>query len=291
MTNEIRDRLEFSEIICKKVEPLCDPLFRIFGIKTFGYRKFFSDGTSFKTSNNFEWTKFIQEKFDNAMIPNYDEEVKSALKSDKHFALRIGKPDAQDVHLTTLYDCDVWNTLSFYKKSEDFVEGFYFASSRENYKIVEEYINNVELFERFTLYFKEKFNNILNAEEVKKVSLPTVSPFIFEEKDNRILEEDKHLHDFISATPIQRLSLNVNGKEISLSMQEFKCLTWLSRGKTVKEVARIMSLSPRTVESYMENVKYKTRIDSRSKLIDVFILNFSQNRDLLKYMENNNKVR
>jgi DNA-binding CsgD family transcriptional regulator len=289
MADEIRSRLELSEVICNKIKPLCEPLNRVFSIPLFGYRKFFPDGTCFNTSSNFDLTKFVQEKFSNKMLPNYEEETKSALKHEKYFVLRVGEPSPQDAFLSALYDCDVWNTLSLYRKNGECLEGFYFTSTRQNYKIVEEYINNLELFERFSFYFREKFSDILSIEDVKKASLPTVAPSIFEEHNKLSLAKENPFDDFIVHTSPQKLFLNINGKEVPLSSQEFKCLAWLSRGKTAKEVARMMSLSPRTVESYIDNVKFKTKIDSRSKLIDLFILNFSQDRDLLKYMENKSR--
>jgi DNA-binding CsgD family transcriptional regulator len=278
--------MELSEFIWEKIEPICDPLVRIFGVQTFGYRKFFLEGTSFNTSSNLMWNNFVQEKLNNTTIPNYENEVKAALRDGKHFFLRMGEPDSQDVHLSMLYDCDIWNTLSLYRKSEDYVEGFYFASSRSNNKIISEYINNMKLFERFTFYFKEKFADVISAAEIKKASLPTISPLVFKQEDLIDSQEEKNIKDFILNTPINKLFLNVNKKDIRLSIQEFKCLAWLSRGKSVKEIGRIMELSPRTVESYIDNTKHKINAHSRSHLIDLFCLNFCRDQDLLKYLEN-----
>ena len=187
----IRNRIELSEILCGKIKPICEPLSRVFGIPTFGYRKFFPDGTCFNVSSNFELTKFVQEKFTNAMIPNFEEEVSSTLRCVKHFVLRIGAPDPQNLFLSAIYDWNVWNTLSLYRKNENSVEGFYFTSTRDNYKIVDTYINNIELFEKFTFYFKEKFTNIFSEEKVKKASFPTVSPLVFKKSDIDAFEDQK----------------------------------------------------------------------------------------------------
>ena len=173
--------MDLTQSLCEKISPIIEPFSQHIKLKIFGYRKFFSDGTSFNTSNNFEWTKFVHEKFNNTMIPNYADEVRSALKNEKHFFLRIGEPDRQDVHLSTLYDCDVWNTLSFYRKGGDSVDAFYFASTRSNYKIVNEYINNIDLFEKFSFYFKDKLNDIITPQDIKKASSVTISPKIFDE--------------------------------------------------------------------------------------------------------------
>jgi hypothetical protein len=180
MDPNIKERLGLSAVLCEKLKPLCEPLVRGFGIHTFGYRKFFADGTCFDTSSNFEWTKFIQEKFCNILIPNYEEEVSAALTRNKYFALRMGEPDPQDLHLSTLYECDVWNTLSIYKKNENAVDAFYFTSTRKNHRIISTYFNNLGVFEGFSHFFKEKIKDMINPQDMKKTSFQTISPKVFE---------------------------------------------------------------------------------------------------------------
>ncbi len=136
--NKIKDKLDLTKSICEKINPLIDPLSQLFNIHTFGYRKFFPDGTSFDTSSNYAWTKFSQETFDNKTIPNYEDEISSVLKGEKSHFLRVGKPDSNHLFLSALYDFDIWNTLSLYRKSGSCVEGFYFASTRDNHGIIEE---------------------------------------------------------------------------------------------------------------------------------------------------------
>lgn len=180
------DNMDLTQALCEKISPIIEPFSQRINLKIFGYRKFFSDGTSFNTSSNFEWTKFVQEKFNNTLIPNYEDEVHSALKNEKHFFLRIGEPNRQDVHLSTLYDCDVWNTLSLYRKCENSVDAFYITSTRSNYKIINEYINNLDLFEKFSFYFKDKLNDIITPQDIKKASTATISPKIFSENTFKV---------------------------------------------------------------------------------------------------------
>lgn len=56
-----------------------------------------------------------------------------------------------------------------------------------------------------------------------------------------------------------------------LSERQNECLNLLAYGMTIKEIAREMQLSPRTVEHYLEVVKAKLNCDSRSDLIRMFI--------------------
>lgn len=60
-----------------------------------------------------------------------------------------------------------------------------------------------------------------------------------------------------------------NGHEkYKISKRESDCLFYLLRGKTVKEIAKILKLSPRTVEVYVSNVKLKLGCSSKSEVIN-----------------------
>lgn len=59
-----------------------------------------------------------------------------------------------------------------------------------------------------------------------------------------------------------------NIQNIYLSQRESECLKLLVRGKTIKMSAKILGLSPRTVEHYLENVKIKMGVNTKFELID-----------------------
>lgn len=55
---------------------------------------------------------------------------------------------------------------------------------------------------------------------------------------------------------------------VQLPKQQLWCLFYLLRGKSFKEIAKLMKLSARTVESYVESIKYKFNCPSKSALIE-----------------------
>jgi DNA-binding CsgD family transcriptional regulator len=57
---------------------------------------------------------------------------------------------------------------------------------------------------------------------------------------------------------------------ITLPHQQNKCLEYLSRGMTHKEIGKEMVLSPRTIEYYMNIIKKKTGFKTRSELVQWF---------------------
>lgn len=59
-----------------------------------------------------------------------------------------------------------------------------------------------------------------------------------------------------------------NNSPIPLSTREHQCLVLAIRGKTAKQTAIMLNLSYRTVEEYLNNVKRKLNVTSKSQMID-----------------------
>lgn len=55
--------------------------------------------------------------------------------------------------------------------------------------------------------------------------------------------------------------------EVSLSPREQECLQWVSMGKSSADIGTILSLSPRTVDSYLEKVCAKFRVRTRIEAV------------------------
>jgi DNA-binding CsgD family transcriptional regulator len=70
-----------------------------------------------------------------------------------------------------------------------------------------------------------------------------------------------------SNIPLEKFSLE-SISNFSLSRQQIECLLWLIKGMTIKQIAKKMNLSPRTIESYLEVIKKKLHCSSRTELIE-----------------------
>lgn len=58
----------------------------------------------------------------------------------------------------------------------------------------------------------------------------------------------------------------IEGRRIT--KREKEVLYYLTRGKTAKEIALMLGLSYRTIEHYIEKIKIKTKVSSKSELIE-----------------------
>lgn len=126
----------------------------------------------------------------------------------------------------------------------------------------------------------------MSLSDVKTASSPTIPPLTFVKEKCHSSHEGQFIKDFILETLILKFFVNVEGEDISLSPQEFKCVFLLSRGKTAKEIGGILKISSRTVEGYIENAKHKTKVYSRSQLVDMFTLKFQRDINLLNLLAN-----
>jgi len=84
-------------------------------------------------------------------------------------------------------------------------------------------------------------------------------------------------------TPVENLSVieladklnyhcpSLAPNQITLSEREKACLHHLSQGLTIKEIAKQLELSPRTVETYMARVKEKLNCKNKTDLIFSFL--------------------
>jgi DNA-binding CsgD family transcriptional regulator len=62
-----------------------------------------------------------------------------------------------------------------------------------------------------------------------------------------------------------------NLNDTYFSKQELKCLRLMVAGKTIKSIGQHLKLSPRTVEHYIENMKQKLNVSTKSDLIEKVI--------------------
>jgi DNA-binding CsgD family transcriptional regulator len=54
----------------------------------------------------------------------------------------------------------------------------------------------------------------------------------------------------------------------TISKRELDCIFYLLRGNSMKMIAKILNISPRTVESYLEQVRVKLKCTNRADLIE-----------------------
>jgi DNA-binding CsgD family transcriptional regulator len=87
--------------------------------------------------------------------------------------------------------------------------------------------------------------------------------------DLALMRDDRNKHEALNKLGLQHYNLSVFGNNVSVTKRELDVLRYISQGCTIKETARYINLSPRTVENYFNNVKFKIGSKRKSEIIKI----------------------
>ncbi len=88
----------------------------------------------------------------------------------------------------------------------------------------------------------------------------------------------KQLDDNLHLSASHYMLDDGNQNKYELTSRECECVFLLIRGKTAKEIGALLSLSKRTIESYMENIKNKMDCKNKAEIVAKAVLSGFHNR-------------
>lgn len=269
-------------LLCEQIKPICAPLFDYLNLDSFSYSRIHSSGHFLYISTHEKWMEtfhkysiYNNNEFQNDFyyIDNCDKEgtflfMTSIEDKEDNFNkegtfLYMGLPEKKEF-LSYLYNAGVWNCLTLFLKNQDFTECWMFSSTPEEANVLNLYLNKPEIFKHFSTYFNREFQELIKVydQEINAEIILSRSKLFLETRNERV-----HPRQDLE---IQKYYLSGDLDEIYFSKRETECLYFLSKGNTIKEIAKTLTLSPRTVEVYIENAKIKTRLKSKKELLELF---------------------
>lgn len=256
--------IQFNASINQRLKELCHPLYENFGITTFACLKFLKDGKILHITNNYEWLCFYvtQNLFNN--VNRYIDEINSIPENKVGYYLRSSK--ISNNFNNVLEKFGLWHGISVYIRYPEYTEAWCFATSSDNHFIHNIYLNHMDVLKHFILYFKAKgYDLIDHSDEAKLLKTPAKSFILSSETSFEV-----KLKNFYNNTKIDTIFLGDGSNLYQLSPREAECMKHLSTGKAVKEIAHLLEISPRTVESYINTVKQKVGCTMKNDLINHF---------------------
>lgn len=128
------------------------------------------------------------------------------------------------------------------------------------------YLRNFDLLNLFIAYFKDKIREtkiLSSAYNVTYTLDDSAEGYAI--KNNDVLTNMDNKRDKF----IESLSLaNHLTNHFIFTKREKECLLFTIRGKTAKQIARILGVSHRTIEEYLANIKVKMRVASKAEMIE-----------------------
>jgi DNA-binding CsgD family transcriptional regulator len=154
------------------------------------------------------------------------------------------------------------NGISVFYLKENYIEYFDIAAPKENKAVLSLYLNRFDILENFFHHFLEQSQQLLSQVSLHPIIPPKEMQGIFTTEEDLIYKFNHSIFYKIS-----KRTFNCP----SLTPRENECISYLVLGFTAKEVGKVLNLSHRTVEQYINNVKIKLGCTYRSELIRKYI--------------------
>ena len=119
----------------------------------------------------------------------------------------------------------------------------------------------------YVTYIKQKLSTASDVQIVDTMSLPTISKESFAQSVCLSKQIDI---SFLNKIQSNKVVLYKGSYPIKISKREIECLYYIAQGRSMKETAQFLCLSPRTVEDYLNKLKEKTGAHNKSGLINFF---------------------
>lgn len=239
----------------KKVRKICDYLFSQLHFSFFDYARFYKPGNFYGlTVNDNSFKIFFELEYEPLQFcrNNYFENDRfyyffssaATLNPDKNYLNVL-----QQIYQITQSD----HGLIILKKQADYVDIFFFSSPLPYHFAINNYLNELPLLIQFITYFQQESQEL-----------------IYHAKDNEILLP-AHMLPKVWTSPrkssTQETELFPIKKRLTLTKRESECANYFCKGYTTKEIAILLNISPRTIETHLDNIKIKLNIKKKSDLI------------------------
>jgi DNA-binding CsgD family transcriptional regulator len=215
----------------------------------------------------------------------------SGLCTNPDFLLNYVEQDYHnaDIHVrknhAELGDCLMWDMMECFGETEKMVADaavnfdyrhnftviknsgthhnyYHFGTHNIDPTINQWHINHLDLLHTFIAYFNEKVADSTELSLGYDIVLPTIA----ESENCRIkpipglMEMDMKRQDFLN-------DLAVKDTRMMFSPRQMDCIKLLVQGFSAKEIAKQLSLSPRTVEDHLIALKRKLKAKNKAELI------------------------
>lgn len=225
---------------------LCRPFFAESGLNAFSYSRVFRDGSRCEVWSDeaaFEHTFKKAKYIVGAYTPQFfsrSERYSLVQKKVETYPRELRERYTnQLIDQREYFDHD--NCFMIINRREDFFEYFIYYSSRENGMAVNYYLNNFDKLESFASHFLESAYPLIACADRNRIAAKTCTP---------------HSHKNADSTFVQ-----------ALTSREKDVAKLLVTGATIKDVGVALRISPRTVESHVENMKGKLNCGRKSSLV------------------------
>ena len=249
----------FSNLSCE-INQICQPLKKI-GITYFTYLKNFDDGFQINLSNSGPWLEhYYKFKLYKHSLFEF-----SPTHYQSGFFLWPAEHNSKAIEDGRKYfDSD--NGITIIKNSQQYCEFYFFSGPVKDKWLINFYINNFDFLENFIKFFKNQSIKLLQLAEKNKILITRHYQNLISQDISIIKSSFEKNIDYFEKTLFNDDSTLITNSVSCLTRRESDIAICLINGKTAKETAKELFISPRTVEEYIRNIKVKFKCKNKFQL-------------------------
>lgn len=240
------------------IKRICHPILDKLGLNSFTYCRTFEDNTIALLSSRPDWISvYLNNEFykigleqppflQQSGVFNWDDFIDTPLKR----------------HHRTYFD--IKYGVTFIHKMEHYCEVISFGASsalRQPRLFMDARITE---FNQFICYFREKCKLLIEQSTEHKIAAD--SSIENQKSALEVLNLNK-IRDFPIYFYRDRFYLHYPNDHIWLSKRECEVMAWLMDGKSLWEISKILNISFRTVEDYLNRCKHKLNVRKQTRLV------------------------
>jgi DNA-binding CsgD family transcriptional regulator len=256
---------------------ICDPLKKHFGITHFGYFRLLDDGRYIIVSNK---QSILELTVCNDYL--FRTEYASQLTQDLYKGETnkiIWPTNIKDETIEVFRENGLYNGFNIIREREGTLECYWFGTDKEHPLIETLYKNHSSILEKFVVYFHKIGHELCdtsdNTRQGISLSLRKNYPVIKDMfEGTNPWEKETLAFNLLLDSKLQN-KIHEIAKMNHLTSREFDCLFHLSAGRTAKEIALALNISPRTVEAHIDKIRVKTVCTTQKEIIQWFDNKFS----------------
>ena len=278
-TNE--SMYKYMENVCEDIGNISAPLSEYLGIKMFGYGRVFFDGRYIAVNEQLNFSKAL---FQFILTENV-----AHLRAKDFIPLQLSSvqgiipwvesetPKSKMGQFRNYHGFRIG--IYFERMLSDSMEYWIFSGDKESPNIRDFCVRNYDTFLKFIHFFNTSRAEIIKyglGDEHKVGFFNGGCKFIKELQSIVPAHETLAINAFLEELQKKSKYLHKIKPGLTyLTPREQDCLGHLAKGDTAKEIAQSLEISPRTVETHLKTIKYKTGFHSRSQLVKFFLNHFS----------------
>ncbi len=271
-TNLLHCASNHANICCEEVNRICHPLFKNSPINYFDYNRFYDSGEAIVMSSVPDFTK---KGFARTLFPSLEEYqlmhaagLKTAFLSQ---SMPLPFPSGVNDYIINKYseiiatasDLKIFHRMYFIERRSDYFQVSGFGTTCGNISIINYFINSLNSLRNFVQHFENSASDLIESfTQSNRIIIPSYLEHKLE-IEGIILPPNPPL-------PITcKTSVNDTPATI-ITKRENECLAFIAQGYTMKRIAQLLTISPRTVENHLRNIKDKFGINTKNQLVEIW---------------------